>query len=97
MSIKLLCIIQKAFNVVSFLNKLNITTGKWKYFTLSNTYFIFFKNKPIINQTGAQLPLVTNDITAVHRISMATTDSTHPLSYWYEHFEFKFTVPDSLI
>lgn len=39
-----------------------------------------------VNQTGAQLPLVTNDITAVHHVSMATTaDPTHPsLSYWYE-------------
>lgn len=27
-----------------------------------------------MNQTGAQLPLVTNDITAVRHVSMATTD-----------------------
>lgn len=93
MSIKPLCTIQKAFNVVSFFNKLNITTGK-DYII---KHVLYFKKNPIINQTGAQLPLVTNDITAVHQISMATTDSTHPLSYWYEHFEFKFTVPDSLL
>lgn len=51
-----------------------------------NTLFKKKKQTKNINQTGAQLPLDTNDITAVHHVSMATTaDPTHPsLSYWYE-------------
>lgn len=44
-------------------------------------YFIYLKKKKsTIDQTGAQLPLVTNDVTA--HVSMATTD---PDSSMTEH------------
>lgn len=45
-----------------------------------------FYSKTRVNQSGAQLPLVTNDITAVCRVTMATTDPTpRSWSYWDEH------------